>query len=112
MGSLHNELLAQAWHLAKKEPKHPLQASLRRAVSAAYYAVFHLLGRGWSKPHGLDRCQIATPATTGVQSRRNEDCLPESSYPDPFNDTASGTATKRCRANICGSSASASRRGL
>ncbi len=43
MGSLHNELLAQAWHLAKKEPKHPLQASLRRAVSAAYYAVFHLL---------------------------------------------------------------------
>ena len=43
MGSLHDELLAQAWLLAKKEPKRPLQASLRRAVSAAYYALFHLL---------------------------------------------------------------------
>ncbi len=43
MGSLHNELLAQAWHLAKKEPKHPLQASLRRAVSAAYYTLIPLM---------------------------------------------------------------------
>jgi hypothetical protein len=43
MASLHNELLAQAWHLAGKEPKRPLQGSLRRAISAAYYALFHLL---------------------------------------------------------------------
>ena len=43
MGSLHSELLAQAWLLAKKESKRPLQASLRRAVSAAYYAVFHVI---------------------------------------------------------------------
>jgi|ERR1051326_5514089 hypothetical protein len=54
MGSLHNELLAQARLLATKEPKHPLQASLRRAVSAAYYSVFHLLvdagGRSLTKP--------------------------------------------------------------
>lgn len=36
-------LLEQARHLAKREPKRPRQASLRRAVSTAYYALFHLL---------------------------------------------------------------------
>jgi len=36
--SLHADLLAQAEYLAKKEPKRPRQASLRRAISAAYYA--------------------------------------------------------------------------
>lgn len=41
--NLHNELLRQARHLATKERRRPLQASLRRAVSAAYYALFHLL---------------------------------------------------------------------
>ncbi len=41
--SLHSDLLAQARLLAQKEPKKPLQASLRRAVSASYYAVFHML---------------------------------------------------------------------
>ena len=41
--SLHTDLLKQARHLARKEPKRPSQASLRRAVSASYYALFHLL---------------------------------------------------------------------
>lgn len=41
--ALPEDLLAQAKHLASKEPKKPKQASLRRAVSAAYYALFHLL---------------------------------------------------------------------
>ena len=41
--SLHRDLLSQAHHLLKKEPRRPRQASLRRAVSAAYYALFHLL---------------------------------------------------------------------
>lgn len=41
--SLHADLLAQARHLLRKEPRRPKQASLRRAVSAAYYALFHLL---------------------------------------------------------------------
>ena len=36
-------LLEQAWHLSKREPKRPKQASLRRAISTAYYALFHLL---------------------------------------------------------------------
>lgn len=41
--ALADDLLEQARHLAKREPKRPRQASLRRAVSTAYYALFHLL---------------------------------------------------------------------
>jgi len=41
--SLALELLEQAEMLVKREPKNPKQVSLRRAVSAAYYALFHLL---------------------------------------------------------------------
>jgi uncharacterized protein (UPF0332 family) len=39
----HDDLLAQALGLVHREPKNPKQASLRRAVSTAYYALFHLL---------------------------------------------------------------------
>ncbi len=41
--SLQRDLLAQARHLATRERKRPKQASLRRSVSASYYALFHLL---------------------------------------------------------------------
>jgi|CZKS01.1.fsa_nt_gi uncharacterized protein (UPF0332 family) len=37
-----DDLLEQAYHLANREDN-PSQASLRRAVSTAYYALFHLL---------------------------------------------------------------------
>jgi uncharacterized protein (UPF0332 family) len=37
------DLRDQAWHLARLERRRPKQASLRRAVSTAYYALFHLL---------------------------------------------------------------------
>ena len=40
---LAEDLLAQALLLVNKEPKKPKDASLRRAVSTAYYALFHLL---------------------------------------------------------------------
>lgn len=40
---LANDLLIQARMLATLEPTKPKQASLRRAVSTAYYALFHLL---------------------------------------------------------------------
>lgn len=43
MGLLHTDLLKQARFLAENEPKKPKQASLRRSVSASYYALFHLL---------------------------------------------------------------------
>jgi hypothetical protein len=41
--SCSDDLLKQAYHLANKEKKNPKQASLRRAVSTAYCALFHLL---------------------------------------------------------------------
>ena len=41
--SLAADLLAQSLMLAELEPKKTKQASLRRAVSAAYYSLFHLL---------------------------------------------------------------------
>lgn len=37
------DLLEQAQHLARREPRRPKQASLRRAISTAYYALFNLL---------------------------------------------------------------------
>ncbi len=40
---LHHDLLALARELATKEPKRPRQATLRRAISSAYYALFHSL---------------------------------------------------------------------
>ena len=40
---LAQDLLQQADHLAMYEGANPSQASLRRAVSTAYYALFHLL---------------------------------------------------------------------
>ena len=39
----HDELLQQAFDLVDRVPANPKQADLRRGVSAAYYAVFHLL---------------------------------------------------------------------
>src|SRR5579863_1707940 len=39
----HDDLLEQAIHLVHKERRRPKQASLRRAVSTAYYALFHFL---------------------------------------------------------------------
>jgi uncharacterized protein (UPF0332 family) len=38
-----DHLLEQAKHLARREKTKPRQASLRRAVSTAYYSLFHLL---------------------------------------------------------------------
>lgn len=41
--TLHIHLLTQAELLATKEPRRPSQASLRRSISASYYALFHRL---------------------------------------------------------------------
>src|SRR5271154_7107261 len=47
------DLLKQAFLLLDKEPRNPTQASLRRSVSTAYYALFHLLiqeaSANWSR---------------------------------------------------------------
>lgn len=47
--SLHDDLLEQAAHLASRERKRPKQASLRRAISTAYYSLFHLLAEEGTK---------------------------------------------------------------
>ena len=43
--NLPEDLLEQAEHLAGREATRPKQVSLRRAISAAYYALFHFLIR-------------------------------------------------------------------
>lgn len=40
---MHSDLFLQAETLAKLDSRRPKQVNLRRAVSAAYYAVFHFL---------------------------------------------------------------------
>ena len=49
-----NDLLELAQYLANLEPANPRQACLRRAVSTAYYALFHLLiseaTLNWGRP--------------------------------------------------------------
>jgi uncharacterized protein (UPF0332 family) len=47
--TLASDLLEQARLLATREPKRPRQASLRRAVSSAYYALFHQLTEAASR---------------------------------------------------------------
>ena len=39
----HERLLEQASHLMQRDASRPSQANLRRAVSTAYYAVFHFI---------------------------------------------------------------------
>jgi hypothetical protein len=51
--SLASDLLDQASTLAGLDPMKPKQASLRRAISAAYYSVFHL-GTSEKGIHRLD----------------------------------------------------------
>jgi hypothetical protein len=43
MARIGRDLIAQARMLARHEPRRPKQATLRRAVSTAYYGLFHFL---------------------------------------------------------------------
>jgi uncharacterized protein (UPF0332 family) len=49
MARLSFELIAQARVLARREPRRPKQASLRRSISASYYALFHFLAEESTK---------------------------------------------------------------
>jgi uncharacterized protein (UPF0332 family) len=60
MARLSLDLLAQARVLARREPRRPKQASLRRSISASYYALFHFLG------------EEATKLTVGTAHNRTE----------------------------------------
>jgi uncharacterized protein (UPF0332 family) len=69
--SFPNDLREQARHLANREPKRPKQASLRRAVSTAYYALFHLLSmetaKNWKRP--AERSTVARMLDHGPMAR-------------------------------------------
>src|SRR5579864_8485695 len=74
-----DDLLEQAQHLAQREPKRPKQASLRRAVSTAYYALFHLLtteaAKNWKRPaerHTLARMFEHMPMGRGCAAKSRE----------------------------------------
>jgi len=74
-----DDLLEQAQHLAQREPKRPRQASLRRAVSSAYYALFHLLisetTKNWKRPaerHTLARMFDHGPMGKVCTTKRDE----------------------------------------
>lgn len=60
--SLPDDLVEQASHLAQRERSRPKQASLRRAISTAYYSLFHLLLEEAAKRIVTDanlRCLVA-----------------------------------------------------
>jgi len=61
----HHDLLEQAEHLATRESRKPRQASLRRAISTAYYALFHFL-----VSDGAAQCSPSKPAGLRSQVQR------------------------------------------
>ena len=75
--SLAQDLLEQAQHLAKRDGLEPRQASLRRAVSTAYYALFHLLideaVSNWAVVH--QRNKLARSFDHGSMKRVCDDCV-------------------------------------
>jgi hypothetical protein len=79
-----DHLLEQAQHLANREPRRPRQASLRRAVSTAYYALFHLLTSeavsNWKRKE--QRAQLAR----AFEHRRMKECSKDTANPQksPF----------------------------
>ena len=63
---MHEDLFSQAEKLAKLDVKKPKQANLRRAVSSAYYAVFHyLVHEACSVQIGTQHGQAAVSTCTG-----------------------------------------------
>lgn len=85
-----DDLIEQALHLAQREPKRPKQASLRRAVSTAYYALFHLLttetAKNWKRPserHKLARMFEHSLMGKVCTAKRNELNVHFSKNPPP-----------------------------
>jgi len=71
-----DDLLELAQDLANLHPESPHQASLRRAVSTAYYALFHLLiseaTANWARPElraMLGRCFDHGPMKTASEAK-------------------------------------------
>src|SRR4051812_48972753 len=71
---LAQDLLQQANHLATYEGINPSQAALRRSVSTAYYALFHLLVED-----AAQRWQGSPAAVTGLERALNHGPMKNSS---------------------------------
>lgn len=74
-----NDLIATARRLAKASPRRPRQADLKRAVSTAYYALFHALAK-----NGAD-------LLVGVGAKR-----PEKAWTQVYRALNHGDAKKVC----------------
>jgi hypothetical protein len=77
--AFHDDLLEVAYQLADLHPERTHQASLRRAVSTAYYALFHLLiteaTANWAQPElraTLGRCFDHGPMKAASQNQVSE----------------------------------------
>ena len=77
------DLLDQAEHLARMSPKRPKQAHLRRALSSAYYAVFHTL------------CRSNADTLVGTGTNRSEKASRQA-----YRAVDHGQAKKRCRSAV------------
>ncbi len=79
----HDELLQQAKELVHKNPNNPTQADLRRSVSAAYYALFHLLifeaCLNWS--NDISRPGLARMFDHGVMKKVSKKTIDASKMP-------------------------------
>ena len=64
--SLPQDLLVQARMLATIDPCRPKQANLRRAISGAYYALFHLLATDAARLYVRDHSGLVTRITRTI----------------------------------------------
>ena len=71
--SLAGDLLEQSKALALLDPNKPKQASLRRAISAAYYALFHLLVEEGAKLFVRDDFSRAALLSRKFEHKRMKD---------------------------------------
>ena len=73
--TFHGDLVTQARRLATLDPKRPNQANLRRAVSSAYYALFHCLADDGAKR--LSRAPAKSPLWQLVQRKYDHKAMKE-----------------------------------
>lgn len=76
-----NDLLELAEELAQRDPRRPKQVSLRRAVSCAYYALFHTLSTGAAKLLSSDPYLRQVIARAPQHQEMKECCLRVSTRP-------------------------------
>lgn len=93
--SLHSDLLEQADQLAKLDPKRPKQANLRRAVSATYYAMFHLLASEASALYALEFGMAAriNRTFTHAEMRKASSMIANDKLPRSLQPAAGGYST-------------------